>query len=159
MIRWSPNTELASLHGAMDRLFEDFFGPGAGGAREARPGASSYFLPLDIREQAQAYEIQAPVAGFKPEEVEVTFADGVLRIHARHSGQGQEERGGYIRREIAYGDYQRAIQLPGDVREDDISASFEDGVLTVTVPKAPRPEPKRIQIGGRSQRQLAETPS
>lgn len=158
MIRWSPSTELANLHGAMDRLFEDFFGPTTGGAVTQRQ-VPTYFLPLDVRETEQGYEIQAPVPGFKPEEVEVTLADGVLKIQAQHSQQTNQEQGGYLRREVAYGNYQRSIQLPGAIKEDDITATFENGVLTVTVPKVPRPQPKKIQVSTGAQKELAGTAS
>ncbi|TME20657.1 MAG: Hsp20/alpha crystallin family protein [Chloroflexi bacterium] len=152
MIRWSPGTELANLHGAMDRLFEDFFGPAQTGDGSQRQTMPTYLLPLDVKEVGDGYEIQAAVPGFKPEEVEITFSDGVLRIQAEHSMQSSQQQGGYLRKEVAYGNYQRNIQLPGDVRENDIAASFEDGILSVHVPKVPRPEPKRIQIAGRSQK-------
>lgn len=152
MIRWNPTTELANLHGAMDRLFEDFFGPS--NARESSPRqVPTYHLPLDVKEVENGYQIQAPVAGFKPEEVDVTFSDGVLRIHAQRTQQSQQEQGNFLRKEVSYGNFQRAIQLPGDVKADDITASFEDGMLTVTVPKVPRPQPKKIQIKGGSQKQ------
>ena len=146
MIRWSPSTELANLHGAMDRLFEDFFGPTAGNGGHQRQVAPTYFLPLDVREIENGYEIKAAVPGFKPEEVDVTFSEGVLRIEARHSEETRQEQGGYLRREVAHGNYQRAIQLPGDVKEEEITATFEDGILTVAVPKKPRPQPKRIEV-------------
>lgn len=159
MIRWSPTTELANLHGAMDRLFDDFFSPpgqGAGGERAAVP---SYALPLDVREVEDGYEIQAPVPGFKPEEVEVTFQDGVLRIAAQHSADSSQRGTGYIRREVAWGNYVRTIMLPGDVKEEGITASFEDGMLTVSVPKQPRPQPRRITVaesaGGAKGKQAA----
>jgi HSP20 family protein len=153
MIRWSPNTELANLHGAMDRLFEDFFGPSHGSTSQRQ--VPTYFLPLDVKEVPEGYQIQAPVPGFKPEEVEVTFSEGVLRIQAQRREKTSQEEGGYLRREVAYGNYQRAIQLPGDIKEDDISAQFEDGMLTVMVPKAPRPQPKKIQVSAGSQKQLS----
>ena len=111
----------------------------------------TYFLSLDVKEAEGGYEIQAPVPGFKPEEVEVTFSDGVLKIQAQHSEQSSKELRGYLRREVAFGNYQRTIQLPGDIKEDDISATFENGMLTVTVPKVPRPQPKKIQIGSTKQ--------
>lgn len=147
MIRWSPATELANLHGAMDRLFEDFFSPPAAGNRSERALTPLYALPLDVREVEGGYEITAPVPGFKPEEVEVTFQDGVLKVVAQHSAQTAERQEGFIRREVAWGNYGRTIMLPGDIKEDGITASFEDGMLTVTVPKAPRPQPRRIEVG------------
>ena len=148
MIRWNPGTELANLHGQMDRLFEDFFGPSTSGGNRGggqRP-LQTYYLPLDIKEVENGYEITTPVPGFTPEEVDLTFSEGILKISAQHSQKASQEQGGYVRREIAFGNYARAIQLPGDIREEDISASFENGMLTVTVPKAPRPQPKKIHV-------------
>lgn len=153
MIRWSPGTELANLHSQMDRLFEDFFGPSTpGGRAEGQRSLPTYYLPLDIKEVDNGYEITTPVPGFTPEEVEVTFSEGVLKISAQHSQQSSQAQGGYLRREIAFGNYQRAIQLPGDVKEDEISATFDNGMLTVMVPKAPRPQPKKIEV---TKKQLA----
>ena len=150
MIRWSPGTELASLHGAMDRLYEDFFGPSGGGGGQRQPLAT-YVLPLDIREVESGYEIQAPVPGFTPEDVDITFSENVLKILAQRPEQSTQNQGGYLRKEIAHGHYQRSIQLPGDINENDITAAFENGVLTITVPKAPRPQPKKIQVSGEPQ--------
>jgi HSP20 family protein len=116
-------------------------------------------LPLDIKEMENGYQIQAPVPGFKPEEVDVTFADGVLKIEASHTEQSAREQGGYLRREVAYGNFQRTIQLPGDVKEDEITASFEDGMLTIAVPKVPRAQPKKIQVTKGKQNRLAGTTS
>jgi HSP20 family protein len=138
----------------MDRVFEDFFGPSTAGNGVPRQ-TPTYFLPLDVKEVEDGYEIVAPVPGFKPEEVDVTFSEGVLRIQAEHTSQSSQEQGGYLRREVAYGNFQRAIQLPGDVKEDGIEAAFEDGMLTISLPKVPRPQPKKIQISGTSQKKLA----
>ena len=155
MIRWSPSAELANLHSAMDRLFEDFLGhPTQAGDAGRRQGTPTYFLPLDVKEVGNGYEIHAPVPGFKPEEVDVTFSEGVLTIRAEHSEESRREQGGYLRKEVSHGNYQRSIQLPGDVKGEEITASFENGVLTVSVPKVPRPEPKKIQVTGTSQKQL-----
>jgi len=161
MIRWSPSTELANLHGAMDRLFEDFFGsaPAEQNGGRAR-GLSTYVLPIDVLDLDSGYEIHAQVPGFRPEEVDVTFSEGLLRIVAQHSSQSENEVGGYLRREVAYGNFQRTIQLPGDVKDEDISARFENGILTVSVPKRPRPQPKKIAVSSNGQTQrLAEESS
>jgi HSP20 family protein len=152
VIRWTPSTELANLHSAMDRLFDDFFGATPPANRDGERSLPTYPLPLDVREVENGYEIHAQVPGFKPEEVDVTFSEGVLGIQAQHSEQSEEKSGGWLRREVAYGNYQRSIQLPGDVKEEDISASFENGILTVTVPKVPRQQPKRIEITSGSQK-------
>jgi HSP20 family protein len=148
IVRWTPTNDLAGLHSAMDRLFSDVFGPayrgtGEEGGQMAQP---LFHLPVNIAETESGYRIEAPVPGFKPEDVEITFADGVLTVTARRSEERTEEEGNYLRREVHFGSYQRQITLPGDVRADDISARFENGVLVVAVPRAPRPEPRRIQV-------------
>jgi len=155
MIRWSPGTELANLHGAMDRLYEDFFGPTSPGNGNQRQPVPTYVLPLDVSEVENGFEIQAPVPGFNPEDVEITFSEGVLRIQATRPQPSDGEHRTYIRKEVAHGHYQRSIQLPGDIREEEISAGFENGVLTVMLPKAPKPLPKRIKVAGEAQKQVS----
>lgn len=161
IIRWNPTNDLAGLHSAMDRLFSDVFGEmyasterGAGGKQTERP---TFHLPVNIEETENGYRIQAPVPGFKPDDVEVTFDEGVLTIDARRTEEKRTEKENLVRREVAFGNYRRQIPLPGDVRADDITASFENGVLTIEVPRARKPQPKRIQIqGGEKQgKQLA----
>ena len=145
--RWSPVGELASLHSAMDKLFSDFFGAPFG-ENMMIEGRTSY-LPLDIVDHGDSYQVKAAVPGFSPDEVEVTFADGVLSISAQHKQEKQTKQGSYLRRELSYGNYARSIQLPGDIKQGDIKASFESGMLTVHVPKAPAPKPVKIPITGK----------
>jgi HSP20 family protein len=115
----------------------------------------TFHLPVNIVDTEQGYRIQAPVPGFRPEDVEVTFSDGVLTINAKRSEEQTRQEGNYLRREVGFGNYWRQIALPGDVRADDIRATFDNGVLTVEVPRAPKPEPKKIEVKpGEQQRQL-----
>jgi HSP20 family protein len=146
--RWRPSNDLASLHHTMDRLFSDVFGDSFAGRGEGEGlMAPTYYLPVDIKETENGYLVEAPVPGFKPEDVEVTFSDGVLTINAtRREEREEKEEGRYLRREIAFGNYQRRIALPGDVQSDNIKARFDDGVLRVEVPRASRPEPRRIEV-------------
>jgi HSP20 family protein len=151
--------DLAGLHTAMDRLFGDIFGEPLG-TSQAGDGSGSdepiYRLPVDIVEVENGYRIQAPVPGFRPEDVEVTFSDGVLSINARRSQEETRQEGNYMRREVAFGNYQRHIALPGDIRADDIKASFDNGLLTLEVPRAPKPQPVRIEVQpGERSKQLA----
>ena len=150
MIRWSPDSELASLHSAMDRLFDDFFGPAGPNGQAGQRQLPVYQLPLDVKETERGYEIRAAVPGFKPEEVEITFSDGILTVEAKHSAESTRQEGGYLRREISQGNYRRSLQVPGDVKADDTSASFENGILTITLPRVPRPQPKKIQIAAKA---------
>ena len=150
--RWSPMGELAGLHTAMDRLFSDFVG---GPLLEGGETASrTWYLPIDVVDQGQSYEVKAAVPGFSPEEVDLTYSDGILSITAQHRQESSSKRGSYLRRELSYGSFARSVQLPGDVKEDQIKASFENGILVVDIPKVPATQPRKIAIGGKSPKQV-----
>ena len=141
--RWSPMREF-------DRLFVDFFGtPLVDDSREPR----TWYLPLDVVDRGNAYEVKAALPGFKPEDVELTFADGVLAIKAQRKQESESKDGSYLRRELTYGDYERRVQLPGDVKEADIKATFDNGMLTIEIPKVPAPQPVKIPVA-KSEKQL-----
>jgi HSP20 family protein len=148
MSRWTPVNDLTSLHNAMDRLFSDVFGEAlAPTQEEARAGAQpTLHLPVNVRQDDSGYHIEAPVPGFRPEDVEVTFADGLLTINARRREERERKEGNYLRREAAFGNLWRQVALPGDVQADQIRASFDNGMLTVDVPRARRPQPKKIEV-------------
>jgi HSP20 family protein len=110
--------------------------------------------PLDIIDRADGYTVKAAMPGFKPEEVEVTLADGVLDIRAQRKQESESKDGSYLRRELSIGSYARSVQLPGGIKEGDIKASFENGMLTIEIPKVPAPKPVKIPISGGSEKQL-----
>jgi len=142
--RWSPMREF-------DRLFVDFFGtPLVDDSREPR----TWYLPLDVVDRGNAYEVKAALPGFKPEDVELTFADGVLAIKAQRKQESESKDGSYLRRELTYGDYERRVQLPGDVKEADIKAAFDNGMLTIEIPKVPAPQAVKIPVAAKSEKQL-----
>ncbi|MFN2568836.1 MAG: Hsp20/alpha crystallin family protein [Candidatus Dormibacteria bacterium] len=141
LIRWNPWNELSSLHGQMDQLFNEAF------ANENRQGGGVHVnLPVDIRQTDEAYFIEASVPGFKPEDVDLTFDDGVLTIRGTHNAEQEHEQDGYVRRERRMSSFYRQVGLPAEVRADEISAAYENGVLTVTVPRAQKAQPKRIPV-------------
>jgi HSP20 family protein len=144
LARWEPATEFTALNSAMDRMFRQFFGSTV---LNGESGTPAYALPVDVAETEGGYRVQASLPGFKPDEVEVTASEGVLSIKAAHSEEKTEEKGRYLRREVFSGNYQRRLTLPTDVKAEEITAAFENGVLTVTVPRQPKAEPVKVAIG------------
>lgn len=125
-----------------------------------QPGTTfgSFSLPLEVKRTGEGYQVQAPLAGFKPEEVEVTFADGTLTISAKRSEERKTEEGRFLHREFSYGSFTRQIRLPAEVKAEDISAGFENGMLTIDVRYA-EAKPVKIEIGGSAQPELASSKS
>jgi HSP20 family protein len=140
--RWTPISDLSNLNSAMDRLFGELLQ----GGMEGGPEGTLFRLPVDITESDKGYQIKAPIPAFKPEEVEVSAADGALTIVAKHAEEKPEKKDNYVRREVRRVDYIRQIALPNDVRAEDIKASFDNGELIVEVPRAQRPKRHRITV-------------
>lgn len=146
--RWNPFSELTSLQGRMDRLMDGLLESDS----ESTP---TYRLPIDVAETDNSYVIKAPVAGFRPEEVEVTVTGDVLSIKATHKEEKEEKGGNYLRREMAIGNLERQIVLPSDAKGDKVNATFNNGVLTVEVAREPKPKPQRIQVRAEGQKRMA----
>lgn len=138
MIRWSPYRELLGF----DRLFDDVFGTPAG---DLIPEPTFARLPVNVVEEDGAYKITAPVPGFTPKQVEVTYHDGVLTISAQRKQETTEKKG-YLRREMTFGNLFRQIALGESVKADAITAEFENGVLTIHAPFETKTPPTKIPI-------------
>ena len=144
--RWDPFGEMTSLRQAMDRLLEDAW---------VRP--SRFFqgegqqVPLDVAEDEHNYTVKVALPGIKPDEVDINVVGNVLTIRGEHKEEQEEEQQTWHRREIRYGRFERSVSLPTDVQADQADANFENGVLTLRLPKAEAAKPKRIQIKGSQQ--------
>lgn len=159
LVRWNPWTDLFSLHDQMDQLFSQAYG-GEAPARSSGAADEGWMtLPVDIRQTEEAFTIQASVPGFRPEDVEVTVEEGVLSIRGRLSHSHESGEPGWVRRERRLGSFHRQIGMPAEARAEEISAEFENGVLTITVPRAQKARPKRIPVTatkGRTQSRVIE---
>lgn len=157
LARWNPWGELFNLHDQMDQLFNQTFNQTLMPA-----GAQTVSLPLDIRQTDEAYFIEASVPGFSPDEVEVTLDENVLTIRGERKTEKDETKGGYVRRERRQTSVFRQVGLPSEVKAEEITASFENGILTVMVPRAQKAQPRRIEVSSGGQKVVegaATTPS
>jgi HSP20 family protein len=145
--RPSPFGELLSLRQAMDRLFEDSFVRSGSGAWGFGPmGAETMALPLDVATTNDELVIQATLPGVKPDEVDITVENGTLTIRGETTSERNEGEGDYLVREIRRGTFSRSISLPGGLEPDKATASFDNGMLTLRVPKAEQVKPRQIRI-------------
>jgi HSP20 family protein len=141
--RWmGPGFDLVSGAHPVDRLFEQFFGYGS---RTEESGVPTHALPIDIVETEDAYQLYATVAGVPEDGVEVTFEDGMLSLAVK--AVPFEIQGKLIRQERLWGNWSRKLELPKEVDSAGITAEFDQGVLTVRMPKAAKVKPLQIAIG------------
>ena len=127
---------------------DDFFGR----KNMVRKGSAKPMMSTDVKENENGYEIAIELPGFKKEEVLADLANGYLTIKAeKETDNDTEENGSYIRRERYYGSCSRSFCVGEAIREEDIKARFENGLLKLTVPKKDVKEmevSKRIAIEG-----------
>ncbi|AOM84452.1 Hsp20/alpha crystallin family protein [Salisediminibacterium beveridgei] len=92
---------------------------------------------VDVEDKGDHYRIEADLPGFKKEDVVVEYDQGYLTIHGQHetTRETEEKDRNFVRKERSSGSFQRSFHV-GDIDENDIKGSFEDGVLTITVPKS-----------------------
>jgi HSP20 family protein len=140
--RTSPFGELLSLRQAMDRLFEDsYVRPRSWGSAE-----DGQVLPLDIYGTKDELVIKAALPGIDPNDVEITVTGDQLSIRADSRQEERSEDGGWLYQEIRRGTMARTVSLPGDLKTDAANARFENGMLTLTIPKAEEAKPRQIRI-------------
>lgn len=137
----------------MNRLFEEALGgvPArrAAAQRGGEAAPAAWTPAIDVVQDGEDLIVRAELPGAKPEDVEITFHNGVLTLAGRVQEERREERGGYLVRERRSGSFRRSLQLPQGVDDDAVSARFEGGILEVTVRGAAAvQEPKRVQIEG-----------
>jgi HSP20 family protein len=128
-----------------DRFFDDFWSPAATDGE----GRSLFTPMVDIKDKDDHYEITAELPGVKKQDINVSVHNGVLTLEAHSEQEDKEEKEGrVIRQERRYGRFLRSFNLGSDVHEEDISASFEDGVLRLRAPKVREttPSERRIEI-------------
>lgn len=138
--RWEPFKEMMTLREAMDRLFEDSF---VRPSRFFREAVGTY-LPLDVYMTNDAVVIRASVPGAKPDNVEITIEGDTVTI--RGEIKAPQEEGTFLLQEQRYGPFSRSIELALPVQADKAEAKFENGVLTLTIPKAEEIKPKVIKV-------------
>ncbi|HMA22214.1 MAG TPA: Hsp20/alpha crystallin family protein [Gemmatimonadaceae bacterium] len=144
LYRTSLSAPVFGLRREIDRLFEDTFGRGE--------GMTAWNPAVDVRESDKELNIEVELPGINPDDVELTAENGVLTIRGEKRGERKEgeEDNRYHLVERSYGGFMRSFQLPQGLDESKIEADFNNGILSVHIPKAALPQPRRIQIGNRT---------
>ncbi len=145
IVRWEPFRDFMTLREAMDRLFEESFVR----PRREWPAAAEGTLALDMYETEDTVVVKSTVPGVKPDDIDISISGNTLSISGETKVEQEVKEENYIRRERRYGSFSRSVTLPEGVNPDEAEASFEDGVLTLSIPKAPEAKPKVIKVKGK----------
>lgn len=141
LMRWEPFRELVSLREAMNRLLEESFVRPWGGLPRWAEGPA-----VDMYETDDAVVVKAAMPGVDPKDVEINVTGDTLTIRGEAKKEERVKEEHYLRREWCYGSFCRSFLLPTRVVADDAEAVFENGVLTLTLPKAEEIKPKTIKV-------------
>ena len=146
LYRMTTSSPIFGLRREIDRLFDDTF---------ARDG-NTFTPAVDIKENNNEIRLELELAGMKPEDVEIIAEHGVLTVRGEKRSERKEgDESRYQVVERTYGTFMRTFQLPQGIDADQIKAEFDNGVLTLHIPKSALPQPKRIEISAGQQRQQA----
>ena len=144
IMRWRPRRDLLNIREEMDRLFDDFFS----GWPERRKGLleGEWSPSVDVTETDEDIVVTVELPGVKQDDVEISVVDDVLTLKGEKQEEKEVKEKNYHRIERSYGSFQRSLSLPVGVKPDKAKASYKDGVLKVTIPKAEEAKPKQIKI-------------
>jgi HSP20 family protein len=143
MMRWDPWREMMGLRNAMDRLFDESF---IRAPRSWTGDEGAWDFALDMYQTDNDVVVKANVPGMDPEEVDITITGDTVTIRGEHKEEQETKDQDYFRKEIRYGNFNRSVTMPVPVKSDKAEATFENGILTLTLPKAEEAKPKQIKV-------------
>lgn len=149
LTRWEPFgsirrrrdifSDLTGMQQEMNRLFDELFG-------ESRGDEGSWLPAVDVSETDNEMIVRAELPGMAQEDIEVNLQENVLTLKGEKKKEEKEEQENFHRVERSYGSFSRTLTLPANVKAEQIQASFKDGVLLITLPKAEEAKTKKIAI-------------
>lgn len=135
---------MPTLRGEVDRLFDNFFGPGA----ETTPRTARMFPALNVWEREDELYVEAELPGIRTDDLDISVVGHQLVLKGRRPDFQPEEGVSFHRRERGVGEFVRAVELPVEVNADGVEAKLTDGVLLITLPKAEAAKPRKIEVKG-----------
>ena len=140
LTRWEPAREMMTLREAMDRLFDDAF---------TRPLSirDGWTAPaIDMYQTDDEIVVKASLPGFKADDVQINITGDVLTLRGEMKHEDEKKEKAWHLREQRWGSFERSVALPTNVVADRANADFENGVLTITLPKAEEAKPRTISV-------------
>jgi len=139
------NRNLNSLQNEIDRVFDRFF-PSRDQDRDDSSPQAVWRPRMDLIETEDSYRLHLDMPGMSREELNISYKDNELVVSGERTSNRTDENEEFVRVERSFGQFRRSFTLPRTVDADNISATYDNGVLTVTVPKTESVKPRQIEI-------------
>jgi len=136
--RWDPYRELRQMDETMNRLWRGF--------GSSTNTMEDWNIAIDVIQRLDEVIVKASVPGVKPEVIDLAIEENVLTLRAERKPDFSDDKSEYLIQERPMGSFYRALRLPDSVDTDKIQSIYENGVLTVTLPKAEEKKKKQIKI-------------
>ena len=146
LVRFSPNTEMRRLQQQVDNLFDEFF-PRLNSGGDSDAASSAVWSPrVDVSESEDHYHVVLDLPGVSKEDITINYQDGALSVSGERNDETTRTDDNFVRVERQYGRFYRSFRLPKKVDDDRIDATYEDGVLSIMIPKSEETKARRIAV-------------
>ena len=143
LTRWEPFREFSTLQDRMNRLFRESYNePG----RDESLVASGFAPAVDVYEDEHNVTLKIEVPGIDEKDIDIRVENNLLTVHGERKIEKEEREENYRRVERQYGSFTRTFSLPNTVDTDNVQASYDKGVLKITLPKKAEAKPKQIKV-------------
>ena len=139
LIRWNPKQNLISLPGEMEPFFNNF-------GQDFWNTDSVWNPAVDISESDSSFLVNAEIPGMTKNDIKISIEDDVLTLSGEKKLEKKEDKKNYHRAERLHGKFERSFHIPREVKIDQIKADYENGILSVNIPKSEKIKPKEIAI-------------
>ena len=143
MQKWDPFNDLRQMDQTMNRLWRAFGG--------APASSEDWNIALDVVQRPEEIVVKASVPGVKPDAIEVAIEDNILTIRAERKPDFEDQESAYLVQERPSGSFYRALRLPDTVDANKVNSTYENGILSISLPKAEEKKRRQIkvQVSGR----------
>ena len=138
MQRWDPSRDLRQMDETMNRLWRGFGG--------APASTEDWNISLDVVQRPEEIVVKASIPGVKPETIDLAIEDNILTLRTDRKPDFEDEKSVYLVQERPTGSFYRALRLPETVDGNKVQSTYENGVLTIVLPKAEEKKKKQIKI-------------
>lgn len=142
--RWNPFREMVDMQRQLDRVFDEM-NRGIGNSEWTQGGN---WLALDVHENEDGYIVETDLPGINIDDINITLHENTLTISAEINREETQDSDRRLLSERRYGRFQRSIRLGNTIDADNVDATYENGVLTLMLPKSEASKPRQIAING-----------